>query len=758
MGSGLLPFVHPGLAGAALLAGAMPVLIHLINRRRYRRVPWAAMRFLEAAARRSTRHLRIEQLLLLATRVALVVLLGVALARPFVPTAGWLPLESGGVHRVILLDNSLSMSARRPDGRSRFDVAREVAANLINGFPQSDPISLVTLAAPAARRIGQPSYDRRLAREQIAAIVPTQRSTDFSGGLAAALELVNNSPTAEGNQAVYVISDFPATVWTRDSVGFEEAGTASPSTITESAEALRQIAVALPDPFNQLILVPVDQTGSNAAIVDLTTDARLISRELPVRFSASVANFADVPLRSAEITLVHNGRPVRREPVPTVDAGGVALVTASLILAEPGTHTVEARLNVDRGDVLAEDNSRYLTIDVREDRRVLLVEGRPGIGRLDGEAGFLAAALSPESIAAPGYSRPGTALASLITPKTVLSAEISGEPLHAYDVIAVCNVPRLSQEDWTRLGEFVGAGGGLFVFLGDEVNLDHYNRFGHSDGKGILPAKLDRTVDVATLPGYAHGAQPFGFRFDEAGALHPVVADFRGRPTSGLYLARVHQYIRVVADPAQTNAVLRYSNGEPAMVAAERGSGRVLLYTTTANMEWNNLPARGDYVSLMLSAVAHLSAGREQGGRFLVGQPVNASLDASQVAMETQATSPGGESLASSIVPQGDGLALQTDPVERSGFVAVNFGGQARQFAVNVNADESNLARVDPARLSSALNVPFRWVEREQLAGMHASVKQSAELGGYALYAATLLLLCELWLAMHFASRQGGRA
>lgn len=757
MGGGLLPFVHPGLAGAAVIAASIPVLIHLINRRRYRRVPWAAMRFLEAAAQRSTRRLRLEQLTLLAARVGLVALLGMALARPFVPAAGWLPLESTGIHRIILLDNSLSMSAKRPDGRARLEAGREIAATLINGFPQSDPISLVTLSSPATRRIGQASYDRRLVREQVAAVAPTHRATDFTGGLAAALELVRESPTAEGNRAVYIISDFPAAALLRQHTLKPEPGGTAAGVLNEAGEALRRMVAALPDPAHQLILIPVDQTAGNAAVVELTADARLISRDVPVRISATIANFGDTPLRSASVSFLHGGRVFRREPVPTVEPGAEAIVGASLILSDAGTQAVTAQLNADRGNALIEDDSRYLSIDVRENRRVLLVDGRPGAGKLDGQAGFLAAALSPESLLVGGHSR-SVAPSTLITPKTILPAEISSEPLNTADIIALCGAPRLSPEEWGRLGEFVRSGGGLFVFLGDGVSIENYNRFGHAAGEGVLPAKLEQVVDVATLPEFAAGDTPFGFRADEFDTMHPAVAEFRGRPTSGLFAARVQKYMRVSADQARAQVALHYSNGDPAMIASDQGSGRVLVFTTTANMDWNNLPARGDYVSLMLGAVAYLASGREQGGRYMVGQPVRVVLDPSQVAAQGRVSSPDGALLSSSIVPQGEGLALQTEPVERSGFVTLELGGPSRQIAVNVDTAESDLVRFEPLPLTSSLGIPLRWVEQEQLGDLNASVKQSAELGGYALYAATLLLLCELWLGMHFASRQGGSA
>src|SRR6266404_6447891 len=66
----------------ATAAGAVsvPIIIHLLNRKRFRIVPWAAMRFLLAAQKKNSRRLRLEQLILLAVRTLLVLLLVLAMA------------------------------------------------------------------------------------------------------------------------------------------------------------------------------------------------------------------------------------------------------------------------------------------------------------------------------------------------------------------------------------------------------------------------------------------------------------------------------------------------------------------------------------------------------------------------------------------------------------------------------------------------------------------------------------------------------
>src|SRR5438067_12727583 len=103
-----MAFLNPLLLfGAAAVAS--PILIHLLNNRKVRRVVWAAMRFLQPAVQRNQRRVTLEDLILLALRCLLLIFLALALARPAFRASG-APGSRGAVTAVVLMDNSYSMS------------------------------------------------------------------------------------------------------------------------------------------------------------------------------------------------------------------------------------------------------------------------------------------------------------------------------------------------------------------------------------------------------------------------------------------------------------------------------------------------------------------------------------------------------------------------------------------------------------------------------------------------------------------------
>src|SRR3954467_2833366 len=151
----LAAFVTPAFFAAGVLLASIPVIIHILNRRRYKTVNWAAMEFLLRAMRKNRRRLKFEQWILLATRCAVMVLIATALARPMGCRDSALARVAGqrnGLH-VIVIDNSYSMAyeAGRPDAPTHLDRARKLAKQLIDTLQAGgESVALVTASRPAA--------------------------------------------------------------------------------------------------------------------------------------------------------------------------------------------------------------------------------------------------------------------------------------------------------------------------------------------------------------------------------------------------------------------------------------------------------------------------------------------------------------------------------------------------------------------------------------------------------------------------------
>jgi len=364
------------------------------------------------------------------------------------------------------------------------------------------------------------------------------------------------------------------------------------------------------------------------------------------------------------------------------------------------------------------------------------VDGHPGATRLDGAAGFVATALAPHV---------ATGEPVLFEPKTITEPELSSEALTDYAVVVLCDVERLSRSNWRRLASFVHDGGGLEVFVGDRVSIDDYNRHGYAQGEGLLAGTLQHASQdrTRTFDGFTLG-QP----------VHPMVADFADHPESGLFTARVTRYLPFQPNPKRAAVVLWYTSGAPALVASTFGQGRVLLWTTTANMDWTTLPAKGDFVSIMLEAMAFVAPRQGTRRNLLVGQTLVEPLTPIQSSLPLRVTESDGTGAEPELAAQGDALALRFGPVEQSGGVNVSIGSETAVFAVNVDPVESDLTPTTRSELSATLDRPIAWVDPRQAVVEESSHKRSTELVMPVLALAAVLLFVEMWLALWFGSHR----
>src|SRR5438270_115182 len=189
---------------AAAAAVAVPVIIHLLNRRRLKVVTWAAMRFLLAAQKQNTRRMRLEQIVLLLVRMALVALIVFAMASvmPWAenvwacvwPEGSGAQANRGGrTHHVLVLDGSLSMNLAT-EGKTLFDRARQMALDKVKEAPAGDGFSVLLMKDNPVWIVGEASHDTRKVIREIEQL----RAGHGNGSVPATLNMVA-AKVAEGS-------------------------------------------------------------------------------------------------------------------------------------------------------------------------------------------------------------------------------------------------------------------------------------------------------------------------------------------------------------------------------------------------------------------------------------------------------------------------------------------------------------------------------------------------------------------------------
>lgn len=489
------------LAGAALVSS--PIIIHLLNRMRIRRVPWAAMEFLLKAQKKNQRRRIIEQLILLLLRVLLVLLIGLLLAR-FISDALAFAQPQETLH-VVVLDDSASMGDRwRLDGETRrtHEIAAQVIVNEIARgavqarTPQALEVLLLSeLDAPIRiERLNNESIEELRAR--LADVRPTALHLSPIAGVRKARERFDRSQNAR--RVLHLVSDFRQNDW---SGGLADELHREIESLTQ-ARGAAAVAVHLLDVADPVRSPTQNEIRGheNIGFVDLQPVTRLAARHMPVEFTATVANFSPAARRNLRIIVRVNGQPREDASFTIVDVKpGLNSATFMANFDQLGPNQVSTTFQVeDTG--LTVDNTRYSTIEVRERVPILFVEGDlASRGKAESDAYFLRALFADS---ARGFDIVERAAVELEQPN-----------LDKYSCIFVLNVPRLNDKALANLESYVRAGGGVFFALGDAVDADFYNRKLYAEGRGLFPCPIEtkptpRPTDAQRLERISDPAMP----------------------------------------------------------------------------------------------------------------------------------------------------------------------------------------------------------------------------------------------------------
>ncbi len=196
---------------AGLIAAAGPVIIHLLNRRRFRVVQWAAMDFLREAIQRNRRIMQLRDILLLLLRTAAVLLFGLALARPYFTGSSEVAFDrTQPLHAVLLVDNSLSMGYESLGG-TLLSQAQDRGREFIEKLPRGSRITVLPLCASSANYSLDPYRSSEAAIEALGRIEVVDRPVSAQQALDAAKAACEHAP--ELSKRVVLLSDQQLNNW-----------------------------------------------------------------------------------------------------------------------------------------------------------------------------------------------------------------------------------------------------------------------------------------------------------------------------------------------------------------------------------------------------------------------------------------------------------------------------------------------------------------------------------------------------------------
>lgn len=569
-----LAFLNPLLLWAVPLC-AVPIVIHLLNRRRFHKVPWAAMQYLLAAMKRNRKRLRMEQWLVLLLRTLAVLLLVALVSRPQLGGGGLLGVTT---HHVVVLDDSASTTQRSGSG-TLFGKAQDRVRALADDLAQRRSGDLFSLVRTS--RADKPeAWTLRVGPElgtRVGAMLKELPPGDGAGDLGLALQatLKRAAGVAEAARTrFWVAGDCRASDWTT------EEDKPRPSMLA----ALRLLR---PDQ-DQLTVLGSPGAPANLAVVDVRLLDRLLVAAVPAALAVDVQNFGLDPTGPATVAVEVDGQSRIALTVPPLAPGESTALPLGHTFHQGGHHRVDARLEA--SDNYALDDHRTLAIEVRDKSRVLLVDGQPDED--GGETYFLQAAMEM--------------VESGIEPQVVTDATLEETPLEPFDIVWLCNVQAPSAASARRLGEFVAAGGGLVVTCGALVDTSQYNELLWRGGEGPLPLPLGDIAGDPDRPEKAVLVNKDHAVCDRVGEVMELLL------ANVVMVKRSLQIVEPAGHGASVVARIHDTEGPPLLVTrtSGKGGGEVAMLAISADKAWSNLPSTDLFV--VIANQLHRACARRQ--------------------------------------------------------------------------------------------------------------------------------------------------
>jgi hypothetical protein len=615
------------LLGAA--AAAIPVIIHLFFRSRYRTVPWAAMKFLLTAVEQTSRRLRFQELLLLMLRMLLLIMLAVAFARP-ISTVVRGSGRGDSVDAVFVFDTSFSMGA--VDGeKTRLQRAQDEAIKIIDELPSHSTVQIITCAGNNKSLIG-PRTPANLdqARNLIKNLELTSLATDLSVGVADAQDVLAAGQAA--NKELYVFSDMQQS-------GFDQSAGELKKTLNDIKEKAVVHFVRCGT-----------QTIKNVAIVGITAQTGVPRPKETFGFAVLVRNTGSEPIDKLKVSLMVDGdeKTLETQAIPKLAGKAEYAATLNAKMGPAGLHVLTARVG---HDDLDGDNRYDQVIQVRDQVNILVVDGSPNDQKPELASSFsLMHSLVPV--------RDSDRATYKYNPRMVPARLASSAELKKYDVCILVNcalqarpgADTLPNEFVESLEPFVRKGRGLIVFSGDNVKPDQYNKV---LGKklGLLPMPLK---SIAKVPGkipdffsrdsFRSGPPTFWkFKDDDRYAVFDAVPVWQHvELDDSAYKKKKEQKKQDDQAPNKTGAppeaeeenpvqvIVNLTTGNPLAVSKKVDAGNVIFVGTASQDDghdpvtnipnWTIINKTPALVPFLDASVIHLMQGQTQNYNLIAGQ------------------------------------------------------------------------------------------------------------------------------------------
>ncbi len=693
-------FLNPAIL-IGLVAGLIPLIIHLLNRRKVREIQFSSIHFLKQMARKEMRRLKIRQILLLIIRTLIILLIILAFARPTLQGTNGFLGEKTSSEVVVIIDNSLSLNSLELTG-NLLEKVRQRWINLEAAFKTGDRITVLLGTNPLKILADRESYSANLWEKIAKEIQPSYLTGNLNSAILKAREFFHESNLY--NKELYLLSDF-------QSSGFREAD-------------LKQISSDFDEKIRVFCLPVYHGNEENISVDTASVMNQLVEVHQDLNIEAILKNQHPENHLSSLISLVLEGKRVAQKNI-SLEPGKSESLKFQNNLRNSGfiSGFVECE-----SDAVLEDNRYYFNFFVPRDIKILHLVKHP-----DRES-FVPLILKP------AIDR------GLFDYEKRAINEISGIDLFSYKSVIIEGINEFPQSLIVKLQQYSRRDFGLIIIPAENSAIPQLNKLLSEIGIGRFINKLgeaDRTQQLISMGNVDWSHPIFEGMFEKRKKLNPV------------FFRSYYQ----IDESSQSDVIIRLQNGHPLLVGGGRHVKNAYVFATPFKTKWTNLVVRG-FVLPLFYRVLYYSSTRSVRERLNVevGNSYSELFRRLQPPYNFILRRPSGAEEKINTVFKGSDVMLQVEQNLEPGNYEIWQGNQIlTMYSVNHSPGESEQQYMSSGDLENYF-ANFWWINQEDdLLKQIETSRFGRELWPYLLAVVFLLLLVEMILAYTGSKKQSER-
>lgn len=572
-------FLNPPVL-IGLLAVSIPILIHLLNLRKIRKVEFSTLMFLKEIQKSKMRRIKLKQLLLLLLRILAIVFLVLCFARPVYEgyAGGGNEMKSTVV---IVADNSFSMSARDNNG-TYLTQAKEAVRKILDAHRESDEIYFAATSS-----------------------IPVKESKIFFDGFKDLIDSLENVKISERHCSLNEVIEFSERIFRDSKTPSKELYIISDFQKSNfDSEPLLKDAGLNGEQINVYLVKTGNREVRNLSLDSFSVTTKILEKDKNVKVNISVRNHSEFNVTNKTVNLYVDGE---LKDEKSIDIGSNSSKETEFVFKSDKTGSLDAMIELVQSgfeeDEILQDNKYFFSMYIPDRFNIGLIDDNPQ------DSYYINLALETAENAFSDSLKSSSRLFNIKRLNSVNSDIFSN------NVVLISDKKSFTDSEAEIIKDYVSNGGGIFLFLGSSVDINNYN--------ATILSKLNTArIDKVNYDKYSNELLKFEKMDFENPLLSEVFTNKNLNITADRFnidAPKINSYHKLLLN-STTSPIITLTNNDAFLVESGLAKGKVIVASVDASGNFSDLPFKSLFVPLIIRSIYYLSNNFQYQTDYIVGK------------------------------------------------------------------------------------------------------------------------------------------